>query len=226
MSKAQAFAQEHSMPAVAVETAEPHTSHHAADHGASKMPRKLVIVARDNAALYDSLKRTLGTEPDVEIVYDRRRAVAKGHGLGDSVKKYFSREPHQPQPVATDRRRRQKVDEQIRSHGWAIVREELERLQLDDATAARYRKLREVWPTSERRDADRVGSILLKHDGVCFECVSENASVSLNEVMASVRRMQVDYLLAFTTRACGICTRKSLVGYVRERYIADDRRDR
>jgi hypothetical protein len=184
------------------------------------MPRKLVIVARDNVSLFESLKRTLGNEPDVEIVFDRRRESAKS---GGGLKKIFSREP-QPPPTAEDRRRRAEIDEQIRKQGWAIVREEGERFQLDDTATARYKKLRDVWPTPERRDVDRVGSVLLEHNGVCFDCLAENAQVSLNDVMASVRRMQVGFLLAFTTRSCEVCSRKSLVGYVRERYVLDDRR--
>jgi hypothetical protein len=50
--------------------------------------------------------------------------------------------------------------------------------------------------------------------------------VSLNDVMSSVRRMQVDFLLDFTTRPCQLCARKSLVGYVRDRYVLDERLDR
>jgi hypothetical protein len=188
------------------------------------MPRKLVIVARDNVSLFESLKRTLGNEPDVEIVFDRRREAPKsGGGLG-TVKKIFSREPQAPPPSAEDRRRRAEIDEQIRKQGWAIVREEGDRFQLDESATARYKKLRDVWPTPERRDVDRVGNVLLEHDGVCFDCLAENAQVSLNDVMASVRRMQVGFLLAFTTRSCEVCSRKSLVGYVRERYVLDRER--
>jgi len=189
------------------------------------MTRKLVIVARDNITLYESLKRTLGNEPDVEIVFDRRREAPKGSRLGESVKKIFSREP-QISNTPEDRRRRKKIDEQIRTQGWAIVREEGDRLQVDETATARYKKLRDVWPTPERRGADRVGSVLIEHNGVCFDCLAEHASVSLNDVMASVRRMQVDFLLAFTTRACELCARKSLVGYVRDRYVLDERLDR
>lgn len=188
-------------------------------------PRKLVIVARDNVSLYESLKRTLGKEPDVEIVFDRRRDSSRSGRLGDSVKKIFSRESHPPR-TQEDRRRRAEIDEQIRTQGWAIVREAGDGLQLDQNATARYNKLRDVWPTPEKRDADRVGSVLLDHNGVCFDCLAERANVSLNDVMASVRRMQVDFLLAFTTRSCEVCTRKSLVGYVRDRYVLDERRDR
>ena len=185
------------------------------------VPRKLVIVARDNVTLFESLKKTLGKEPDVEVVFDRRRESGKSGGL----KKIFSREPQAP-PTGEERRRRAEIDEQIRTKGWAIVRDEGDRLQLDETATARYQKMREVWPTPQRRDADRVGSVLLEHNGVCFDCLAENAQLSLNDVMASVRRMQVDFLLAFTTRTCELCSRKSLVGYVRDRYVLDERRDR
>jgi hypothetical protein len=188
-------------------------------------PRKLVIVARDNVSLYESLKRTLGKEPDVEIVFDRRRDSSKSGGLSDSVKKIFARES-QPARTQAERRRRAEIDEQIRTQGWAIVREAADGLQLDESATARYKKLRDVWPTPEKRDADRVGSVLLDHNGVCFDCLAECARVSLNDVMSSVRRMQVDFLLAFTTRSCEVCSRKSLVGYVRDRYVLDERRDR
>jgi hypothetical protein len=187
--------------------------------------RKLVIVARDNVTLYESLKRSLGNEEDVEIVFDRRVESPKSGRLGESVKKIFSREPQRPN-TPEDRRRRTKIDEQIKTQGWAIVREEGDRLQVDEGATARYKKLRDVWPTPERRGADRVGSVLLDHNGVCFDCLAEHASVSLNDVMSSVRRMQVDFLLAFTTRTCEMCARKSLVGYVRDRYVLDERLDR
>ena len=191
------------------------------------VPRKLVIVARDNITLFESLKKTLGKEPDVEIVFDRRRESGKGGGL----KKIFSREPAAPSPTGEERRRRAEIDAQIRRQGWAIVRDEGEHLELDETATARYKKMREVWPaperrSPERRDADRVGSVLLEHNGVCFDCLAENAQISLNDVMASVRRMQVDFLLAFTTRSCDLCSRKSLVGYVRERYVLAERSDR
>jgi hypothetical protein len=185
------------------------------------VPRKLVIVARDNISLFESLKRTLGKEADVEIVFDRRRESGKSGGL----KKIFSRES-QARPSGEERRRRTEIDEQIRTQGWAVVRDEGDRLQLDQTSTERYKKLREVWPTPERRDADRVGRVLLEHNGVCFDCLAENTQMSLNDVMASFQRMRVDFLLAFTTRKCELCSRKSLVGYVRERYVLDERRDR
>jgi hypothetical protein len=184
-------------------------------------PRKLVIVARDNITLFESLKRTLGKESDVEIVFDRRREPGKSGGL----KKILSREP-QERATGEERRRRAEIDEQIRTQGWAIVRDEGDHLQLDETATARYQKMREVWPTPQRRAADRVGSVLLEHNGVCFDCLAENAEVSVNDVMSSFRRMQVGFLLAFTTRTCELCSRKSLVGYVRERYVLDEARDR
>jgi len=84
------------------------------------MTRKLFIVARGNVVTYESLRRSVGHEPGVEIVYDRRPPLhqsAMGQVLA-TVKHLLSGRRRRP---AADRRRRM-VDEEIRRNGWAVVR--------------------------------------------------------------------------------------------------------
>jgi hypothetical protein len=71
----------------------------------------LFIVARDQQALYDTLRREFGSERDVEVLYDRR----------------FGERRRQRVPWPQDRRRgerraRPDVDAQLQSLGWALVR--------------------------------------------------------------------------------------------------------
>jgi hypothetical protein len=90
------------------------------------MIRKLFIVARGNAAAYSSLQNSVGIEPDVAIIYDRRSG---------------------PSRVIDDERRQQpEIDEEIEAKGWVVVRNEVvdPGRQLEFATT-RYKKLREIW---------------------------------------------------------------------------------
>ena len=66
------------------------------------MVQKIFIVALDNEDDHRSLQRALSGEPNVIVIYDRRR------GGGDIPGK--------------DRRIRTDVDEQLRTRGWAVVR--------------------------------------------------------------------------------------------------------
>jgi hypothetical protein len=59
-------------------------------------------------------------------------------------------------------------------------------------------------------------AVLLEHRGICLDCLAEKVKLSLDEVMAGLRRTQGTALLAFVTRACVVCSRKSLVSYVRD----------
>jgi len=84
------------------------------------MTRKLFIVARGNVVTYESLRRSVGHEPGVEIVYDRRPLLhqsAMGQVLA-TIKHLLSGRRRRP---AADRRRRM-VDEEIRRNGWAVAR--------------------------------------------------------------------------------------------------------
>ena len=66
------------------------------------MVHKLFIVADGNTKDHQSLKRASGDEPNVTIIYDRRRAASV---------------------PSKERRRRTDVDEQLHTRGWAVVRQ-------------------------------------------------------------------------------------------------------
>ena len=66
---------------------------------------KLFSVAADNVGDYQSLQRALASEPNVTIIYDRRRSLSVVPGQ--------------------ERRRRTDVDEQLRTRGWAVVRQKM-----------------------------------------------------------------------------------------------------
>jgi hypothetical protein len=184
--------------------------------------RKLVIVAIEHITLYKSMKDTLGAKGDVEIVFDRRRGARTKAAAGKGVKKVFSRDLPPGSPLH-DRRRPPAIDEQLRRQGWAFVHQDADGLHLDPAPALPSKKLQAVSPAPDPSNADRVGTVLLDHDGVCFDCLAEQARMTLNDVMSSVRRMQVSFLLAFTTRKCQLCGHKALVGYVRDRFVLAER---
>jgi len=66
----------------------------------------LFIVARDQPALYEALRREFANEAEIEVVLDRR------HG-----------DPDQSQRGSQEERRvRADVQSQLRSLGWAFVR--------------------------------------------------------------------------------------------------------
>jgi hypothetical protein len=76
------------------------------------MMHKLFIVAADNVGDYRSLQKALASEPNVTIIYDRRRSLSV--------------------VPAEERRRRTDVDEQLRTRGWAVVRQRTTDLYTDD----------------------------------------------------------------------------------------------
>ncbi len=69
------------------------------------MARFLFIVARQLPGVYEHLCQQFGAEPDVEVIIDRRKAPASG-AEGHHV----------------ERRRNDRVDEQLRVMGYAFVR--------------------------------------------------------------------------------------------------------
>src|SRR5262245_46420609 len=91
------------------------------------MAGKLFIVAKGNVAVYESLRRSVGAEPGVAIIYDRRvtpasrrrapRFLGPFHGPG--APRRLEPSPERP-PV--DRRQQNAVESQIRQRGWAVVR--------------------------------------------------------------------------------------------------------
>ncbi len=190
------------------------------------MARTIVIVARGNVAVYQYLKQAFKHEEDIEIVFDRRREQQqpKRDDLGTAMKSIFSRgAPPSPAVRKEERRQRAMVDEQIRTQGWAVVHHEGKDLRRDKAMAEQYMKMRAVWSAPRAPEPDPVQAVLVEHSGVCFDCLAERAQLSVNEVMVVVRRHQRDVFLAFATRACALCLRKSLVAYMRHRLTAHAR---
>jgi hypothetical protein len=85
------------------------------------MPRKLFIVAWGNEAVYGQLHRTVGREPGVQIIYDRRRPPKKRGKLRRAASGVTGmlgggRRAHE----ALGRRQRD-VAEELRTKGWAVV---------------------------------------------------------------------------------------------------------
>jgi len=88
------------------------------------MTRKLFIVARDQTALYGQLRRTVGREADVAIIYDRRPVARKPGKLARAVrplKKLFRRGRPENILDALDRRQRTQIDAEIKTKGFAVV---------------------------------------------------------------------------------------------------------
>jgi hypothetical protein len=186
------------------------------------MARRIFIVARGNVAVHKSLTQALRREQDVEIIFDRRQEQSKRSDLGQAIKKVFSRGTPPPSAkTIEERRRRARIDEQIRTQGWAVVSEEGPDTGLDQAAAKQYQKLRSVWSDPRLREADPVLAVLMEHHGICLDCLAEKVKLALDEVMVAVRRTRGDVLLAFVTRACVVCSRKSLVSYIRDRVVPD-----
>jgi hypothetical protein len=92
-----------------------------------EMVRKLFIVAKGNTAVYGFLQRTVGQEPQVAILYDRREAPIPPKRLArllGRARRLFSRSTPQPQasrPVTQERRRHPAIDAEIRSRGWTVI---------------------------------------------------------------------------------------------------------
>ena len=88
--------------------------------------RKLFIVASGNTAAYESLRKTVGSEPDVAIIYDRRS--------------HSAREPMH------ERRRETALDQEIQANGWAVARNpDAEPIRELEIAASRYNQLRSIW---------------------------------------------------------------------------------
>src|SRR5262245_2845033 len=90
------------------------------------MGAKLFIVAKGNVATFESLRRSVGNEPDVAIIYDRRSPSLPGpvsaeRSFWGPLRKKEGSMPPGPIP---DRRRQIHVLEDIQRKGWAVVRSE------------------------------------------------------------------------------------------------------
>jgi len=94
----------------------------------SVMTRKLFIVAKDNAMLYGQLRRTVGREPDVQIIYDRRPGPRKPQRLArviSPLKALVRRQRNQNLLDHLDRRQRTEIQEEITLKGFAVIHIEM-----------------------------------------------------------------------------------------------------
>jgi len=82
------------------------------------MGRKVFIVLAGHTAIYESLKRTLAGEDDVEIFYDRR------HSRRPDARRRRSSSIWSGGPLGdlAERRMPSHVDDDLRTRGWAVVR--------------------------------------------------------------------------------------------------------
>ena len=86
-------------------------------------PRKMFIVGRKNMAAYYQLMRTVGQEPGVEIIYDRRRGPRTPGALRRLVARIKrALGLHRRKRRGPGRRERPQVDQELRDKGWAVVR--------------------------------------------------------------------------------------------------------
>jgi len=90
------------------------------------MGAKLFIVAKGNVATFESLRRSVGNEPDVAIIYDRRAPSLPGPV---SAERSFwgplrQKQGSMPPGPIPDRRRQIHVIGDIQRKGWAVVRSE------------------------------------------------------------------------------------------------------
>ena len=90
------------------------------------MSRKLFIVARGNEAAYGQLQRTVGREPGVQIIFDRRRPKPKRAGklrrVASGVTGMLGGSRTEASREASGRRHRLDVAEDLKTQGWAVVR--------------------------------------------------------------------------------------------------------
>ena len=86
---------------------------------------KPFIVARGHTTVYQHLRRSVGHEVGVKIIYDRRPAPPKAgrlRRLATRVRGALG--PSRPQQVleALGRRQRTRIDQDLKTKGWAVVR--------------------------------------------------------------------------------------------------------
>ena len=74
------------------------------------------VTFADRQKLYEHLRRALAGNPSVRVLVDRRQRDRRK-----------AKETVQTERRASDRRRRQRVDEQLRTFGWALVLQDLAR---------------------------------------------------------------------------------------------------
>src|SRR5262245_38752311 len=88
------------------------------------MAGKLFIVAKGDVATYESLRRSVGGEPDVAIIYDRRAEPVARRAPGKLIRHLRGpADAGAPAPAGSVRERRlNTVAEEIKRRGWAVVR--------------------------------------------------------------------------------------------------------
>jgi hypothetical protein len=74
------------------------------------MRRYRFIVARDNEQLYEHLVRSLAGDEEIEVILDRRVERRRGGGSAPG------------REGQVERRLQARVDEGLRSYGWAFVK--------------------------------------------------------------------------------------------------------
>ncbi len=85
------------------------------------MPRKLFIVARGNDVIYGQLQRSVGREPGVEIIFDRRRpSVGRGR-LRRAVSRLTGVVRRRRGERRVGRRQPSTVSRDLETRGWAVV---------------------------------------------------------------------------------------------------------
>jgi len=88
------------------------------------MPRKLFIVAKGNETVYGQLERSVGREPGVVIIYDRRRparTLGRLRRLLSRARVLLVGTRRERTRAALRRRQRADIAEQIKRQGWAVV---------------------------------------------------------------------------------------------------------
>jgi hypothetical protein len=74
------------------------------------MRRYRFIVAKDNTQLYEHLVRSLADDDEIEVILDRREPKRRGGGTAPG------------REGQAERRVQNRVEEGLRTHGWAFVK--------------------------------------------------------------------------------------------------------
>jgi len=88
------------------------------------MVRKLFIVAHGNAVVYRQLRITVGRDPEVEIIYDRRPARRKPRAVDRLVRPLKRLVPRRPTAnilEQLDRRQQKTVEDELAKKGFVVI---------------------------------------------------------------------------------------------------------
>jgi hypothetical protein len=117
------------------------------------MIRKLFIVARTHPTVYNQLRRTVGREAGVDVIYDRRPTVqepGKLHRFIACLQRLLPGAVSQEILETLDRRQRRQINEDLKNRGWAVARIESPASDAS-ASAASQPKYRAVVEPEVRR---------------------------------------------------------------------------